>query len=229
MTTAQKFLALVVVLPILISLTSHRYSRYQKKVMKSQRGITSIHGRPAHSLQTENMRIRASNRDKGVIGELGVAKDLEYLANEYNLTVLHDLSLPGSKANIDHILISEKVVYVIDAKNYSGIVKVVTGKDGVKRLRISGRDQTELVNKLRGYSEKVEIFLQSEKIPIKVVPILAFYKATFSNDSKVTINGVTVNVFGIENELLRYSNLKSHTFNSTDVAEKLIKGFPLKN
>ena len=200
----------------------------RKKIIRSNDSTASVHGTPANSLQKENFRIRKSNREKGVIGELGVAADLEYLAQEYGLTVLHDLAIPGSKANIDHILISPKVVFVIDAKNYTGIVKVGAGKDGVKKLRVGGKDQTPLAEKLKTYANKVEAFLKSENVSVKVVPLLAFYKATFHDESQLTINGVTVNIFGIENELLRYANLKSPSIDIALVAEKILGEFQLK-
>lgn len=202
------------------------YSR--KKKLLSNNSTASVHGNAAHSLQNENFRIRKVNREKGVIGELGVAVDLEYLAQEYGLTVLHDLAIPGSKANIDHILISLKVVFVIDAKNYTGLVKVGAGKDGVKKLRVGGKDQTQLAEKLKTYANKVEAFLKSENVGVKVVPLLAFYKATFHDESQLTINGVTVNIFGIENELLRYANLKSPSIDIEQVAEKILGEFQLK-
>jgi hypothetical protein len=200
----------------------------RKKKLLSNNSSASVHGVAANSLQNENFRIRKANREKGVIGELGVAADLEYLSHEYGLTVLHDLAIPGSKANIDHILISPKVVFVIDAKNYTGLVKVGDGKDGVKKLRVGGRDQTLLAEKLKTYANKVEAFLKSENVGVKVVPLLAFYKATFHDESQLTINGVTVNIFGIENELLRYANLKSPSIDIELVAEKILGEFQLK-
>lgn len=200
----------------------------RKKKLRGNDSTAAVHGVAAKSLQNENFRIRKSNREKGVIGELGVAADLEYLAQEYGLTVLHDLAIPGSKANIDHILISPKVVFVIDAKNYTGIVKVGAGKDGVKKLRVGGKDQTPLAEKLKGYAAKVDMLLKSENVGVKVVPLLAFYKATFHDESQLTINGVTVNIFGIENELLRYANLKSPSIDIELVAEKILGEFQLK-
>jgi hypothetical protein len=214
---------------LIVVLISKYIERSRKATLKSRKGTSQTFGEAGKSLSTEKMRIRQSNREKGLLGELGVAADLTYLANEYGLTVLHDLSIPGSKANIDHILITPKVIYVIDAKNYTGIVKVAAGKDGIKRLRVGGRDQSALAENLRGYSEKVEQFLKSEGIAVKVLPLLAFYKASFHDDSLVTINGVTVNIFGIENELLRYANLKSVSIDIADVAEMILKKFPPKN
>jgi hypothetical protein len=200
----------------------------RKSKLKSHNGTSQIFGEAGKSLSSEKMRIRQSNRDKGLVGELGVAEYLADLAIEYGLTVLHDLSIPESKANIDHILITPKVIYVIDAKNYKGIVKISRGKDGTTRLRVGGRDQSMLAEKLKKYSEKVEEFLNSEDISVKIVPLLAFYRATFHEDSATSINGVTVNIFGIENELLRYANLKSPAINMEDVAKRLLSNFPPK-
>jgi hypothetical protein len=228
MTVIQALALLVLPLPFLIYFAERKYKEKQKTKLKADGGRAATHGVAAKSLQNETFRIRKSNREKGVIGELGVAKDLEYLAQEYGLTVLHDLAIPGSKANIDHILISPKVVFVIDAKNYTGIVKVGAGKDGVKKLRVGGKDQTPLAEKLKGYAAKVDMLLKSENVGVKVVPLLAFYKATFHDESHLTINGVTVNIFGIENELLRYANLKSPSIDIGLVAEKILREFQLK-
>ena len=220
------FLALILLAGLLGFIRYVDISR--KQSLKRQAGKTAVHGEAAHSLQTEKMRIRKANRDKGVIGELGVARDLEYLASEYGLTVLHDLSIPGSKANIDHILISRKVIYVIDAKNYTGIVKIAPNRAGKKVLRVGGRDQSVLVEKARKYSDYIKNFLDESGISVKVLPLLAFYQASFHDDSAVTIDGVTVNMFGIENELMRYANIKSPEIDIEKVASMILESFPPK-
>jgi hypothetical protein len=228
MTLPIKLLLLACLLPPLIILISKRVEKNRRALLKEQSGVAAIHGTAAHSLQTEKMRIREVNRDKGAIGELGVAKDLEYLASEYGLTVLHDLSMPNSKANIDHVLITRKAVYVIDAKNYTGIIKVAPNKAGDERLRVGSYDQTKLAEKLKTYSDTVSEYLKEEGIQVKVVPLLAFYQATFHDDSATTINGVTVNVFGIENELLRYANIKGEVIEIETVAKLILAKFPPK-
>lgn len=223
------FLTLSIVLLLAFVIGIFLYDKNLKKSLHRQAGTTAVHGDAAHSLQTEKMRIRKTNREKGVIGELGVAKDLEYLAQVYGLTVLHDLSIPGTTANIDHILVTSKVVYVIDAKNYTGIVKVAPNKAGVKTLRVGGRDQMLLVGKLKRYADAVEAHLISEGMKIKVLPLLAFYQAKFHKDSAITVDGVTINIFGIENELLRYANLKATEHDIADVAARILKKFPHKS
>jgi len=221
------FLATSLMFLVGIVYTSKVIQKSRKDLLLRQSGNTAIHGEAARSLRSEKFAVRKANREKGVIGELGVAKDLEYLANEYGLTVLHDLSIPGSKANIDHILITRKVIYVIDAKNYTGLVKIYRRKDGKKILRVGSRDQTSLATKVSFYADKVREFLESENIDVKVLPLLAFYQANFHQDSAVSINGVSVNVFGVENELMRFAKVKSSEIDIERIAELLLKEFPL--
>jgi hypothetical protein len=54
-------------------------------------------------------------------GEARVAEILKSLPDDYVL--LNDLVLPGSKGNIDHVLIGPNGVFAIQTKNYSGFVK----------------------------------------------------------------------------------------------------------
>ena len=229
MNSSFQFLFVGCLLLLLVIVTSKLIVRNRRESLRDQAGVTTIHGTAANSLQTEKMRIRKVNRDKGVIGELGVAQDLENLASEYGLTVLHDLSMPDSNANIDHVLIARKVVYVVDAKNYTGLVKVGPNKDGEKRLRVGKYDRTKLAEKLKVYADAVSDYLKAEGVQVKVVPLLAFYNATFHKDSAISIKGVTVNVLGIENELLRYANIKSGEIDIEFVAERLLAKFPPKS
>ncbi len=50
----------------------------------------------------------------GASGEERTAKQLEKLGPDWN--VWHDLALPGTKANIDHLVIGPAGIYVIDTK-----------------------------------------------------------------------------------------------------------------
>lgn len=222
------FLFGAVGLLLIVTVVPKQIEKKRKASLKAQSGDTAIYGTAANSLKNEKMFIRRENREKGVIGELGVAKDLEYLAAEYGLVVLHDLSMPNSKANIDHVLITNKAIYVIDSKNYSGIVKVAPNKAGARTLRIAGRDQTPLVKKIKTYSSAISKFLESENIAVKVVPLLAFYNAKFHEDTAIIVDGVIVNVFGIENELLRNANIKTTGIDINAVASKILQQFPPK-
>jgi hypothetical protein len=56
---------------------------------------------------------------RGVAGERRTARLLEPL-ERHGWVVLHDLALPGSRANLDHLLIGPGGVFVIDSKQYRG-------------------------------------------------------------------------------------------------------------
>lgn len=67
------------------------------------------------------------NWSVGAEGERLVAANLAYL-ERYGWTALHDVRWPGrQQANIDHIAVGPGGVIVIDAKNWSGDVRVTTG------------------------------------------------------------------------------------------------------
>jgi hypothetical protein len=56
---------------------------------------------------------------RGAVGERRTARVLAGL-EPYGWTVLHDLAIPGSRANIDHLAIGSGGVFVIDSKQYRG-------------------------------------------------------------------------------------------------------------
>jgi nuclease-like protein len=56
---------------------------------------------------------------RGAAGERRTARLLEPLERQ-GWVVLHDLALPGSRANIDHLVIGPGGVFVIDSKQYRG-------------------------------------------------------------------------------------------------------------
>jgi hypothetical protein len=201
---------------------------YQLKSLKEQSGTKRVEGVAGNSLSTEKMRIRKEARAKGLTGEEGIGARLEELAEEFGLVVLHDLSMPGTNANIDHVLIQKKAVFVIDAKNYEGRVNVKKDSKGVTQLYIGGNKRTQLATKLKSYSEKIEKYLGDQGIKVTVVPLLAFYKASFHSDSKYEIDGVMVNVSGIKNELMRFAVKKGAEIDTNQVADLILKEFPPK-
>jgi hypothetical protein len=204
------------------------FRRYQIKSLKQQAGTKRVEGIAGNSLATEKMRIRKEARAKGLIGEEGVGALLEELAEEFGLVVLHDLSMPGTTANIDHILIQKKAIFVIDAKNLEGRVNIKKDSKGLLQLYVGGTKRTNLATKLRSYSEKIEKYLKAEGINVRVVPLLAFYKASFHPDSKYVIDGVIVNVSGIKNELMRFAVKNGSEINQHHVADLILKNFPSK-
>jgi Nuclease-related domain len=56
---------------------------------------------------------------RGALGERRTARLLSQLEWD-RWAVLHDLALPGSRANLDHLVIGPGGVFVIDSKQYRG-------------------------------------------------------------------------------------------------------------
>ncbi len=58
------------------------------------------------------------------IGAVGEEKLGAALAEVPDLWLLNDRRAKGSKADIDHVLVAPSGVFVVDAKNYTGLVEV---------------------------------------------------------------------------------------------------------
>lgn len=80
----------------------------------------------------------------GADGEQKVGKRLDTWAQETGGLVLHDRRIPPGKANIDHIALNAEGVWVIDAKEYTGMVRVTGGILSQPELRVGGRRRTHL-------------------------------------------------------------------------------------
>jgi hypothetical protein len=66
---------------------------------------------------------------RGAAGERHTARLLAGL-ERHGWTVLHDLAVPGSRANIDHLVVGPGGMFVIDSKHYRGRLQL----DGCGRL-----------------------------------------------------------------------------------------------
>lgn len=95
----------------------------------------------------------------GAIGEDKVGRHLESVASE-TIRVLHDRRIPGSRANIDHIVVTGHGVWVVDAKRYRDKRPALRIDRGIFRPRtetllVGGRDQNKLVDGVLGQVERV--------------------------------------------------------------------------
>jgi hypothetical protein len=61
----------------------------------------------------------ARNWQRGARGERRTARQLTRLARR-GWVIFHDLALPGSRANIDHLVIGPSGVFLVDSKNWRG-------------------------------------------------------------------------------------------------------------
>jgi hypothetical protein len=96
---------------------------------------------------------------QGAIGEERLGARLDSLASD-NLAVLHDRRIPGTRANIDHLVITRQSVWAIDAKRYKGRpeLKIEGGllRPRVERLLVGRRDCTKLVDGLLWQVSRVQ-------------------------------------------------------------------------
>lgn len=94
--------------------------------------------------------LRIENWRKGALGELEIGHLLDRISAENDFVVLHDRAIPRSQANIDHIVITPAGIFVIDAKNYTGLVKIDEGSlldpNATRTLYVGNRKQMSLVH-----------------------------------------------------------------------------------
>lgn len=97
--------------------------------------------------------------EKGAVGEEAIGRTFAALTDE-GFAVLHDRRKPGTKWNIDHIVIGPNGVYVIDAKHYKGPLEIrSTGslfRPGPNRVFVNGRPQDKLVAAMDWQVEAVQ-------------------------------------------------------------------------
>jgi hypothetical protein len=121
---------------------------------------------------------------RGAEGERRTARLLGPLERQ-GWAVLHDLAVPGSRANLDHLIIGPGGVFVIDSKNYRGHLRL----DPTGRL---WHGRYPLAPTLRAVSFEADRAAQVLPDPgMAVVPIAAVHGAQVPW-SKVVTHGVPV-------------------------------------
>lgn len=112
----------------------------------------------------------------GAVGEERLGARLDSIADD-SIAVLHDRRIPGTKANIDHIVITGGGIWVIDAKRYKGRpeLKLEGGilRPRVERLLVGRRDCTKLVD---GVLKQVSLVSEIVR-DLPVVGVLCFVEA----------------------------------------------------
>lgn len=117
---------------------------------------------------------------QGAVGERYVAQRLQELVGD-QVIMLHDRKVPGTRANIDHIVISANGVWIVDSKRY--LEQTVDFRDvggwfrTDHRLYIGRRDRTNLTESLIKQVATVRCALPDESIILR--PALAFVDANW--------------------------------------------------
>lgn len=93
---------------------------YERRKAKDEEKLREKWGRLGGlAVALSDERQPTKSWDRGAIGEERLGARLNALAGD-GLAVLHDRRIPGSKANIDQIVITPGGIWVIDAKRYKG-------------------------------------------------------------------------------------------------------------
>lgn len=101
----------------------------------------------------------------------------EVLKGVRGIEVLHDRLIPGSRANIDHLVVGPSGVFVIDAKKYTGKLEARDVGGMFRhdpRLYVKGRDRTKLVDGVRHQIEVVRTTLGDEFAGVAIRGVLCF-------------------------------------------------------
>ena len=128
---------------------------------------------------------------RGADGEQRVAASLDRLTT-CGAVVLHDRHVPGSRANIDHVVVAPSGVWVVDAKRYRGKVECRDRPfGGDPRLSVDGRDRSKLVAGMTRQVAAVRRAVDCADVPIH--PVLCFTGSEWSLLAKpFTVDGVLV-------------------------------------
>ncbi len=133
---------------------------------------------------------------KGADGERRLARRLTDDLVAVGIT-LHDRKVPGTKGNIDHLVVAPSGVWVIDAKNYAGKVErrdVGGWLSTDLRLYVANHNKTNLVHGMGWQVKAVQTALSAigfGELPIH--PVLCFTDAEWGIFAKpFEIDGVLV-------------------------------------
>lgn len=130
------------------------------------------------------------------VGSEGEERVAEVMAPITGVAVLHDRLVPGTRANIDHIVVGPAGVFVVDAKKYTGALEVrdVGGLFRTdQRLYVNNRDRTKTVDGVLGQMEVVRTALGDAFPDVPVRGVLCFIGSSWGWRLRIKIiKGVTV-------------------------------------
>ena len=123
---------------------------------------------------------------KGAAGEYLMDLSLHNHVNE-GAVILTDRHVPGTKSNIDHIVVAPSGVWIIDSKVWKGKIeyKSETKKSTAKRLFVGGKDRTSAVEAIFNLVIPVAQVIGDRSVPIN--PALVFIEGDWSDTSVARI------------------------------------------
>lgn len=113
------------------------------------------------------------------------------------IAAVHDIRVPGTSANVDHVAVAASGIHVIDAKYYRNKqIEVVDRGSFLRRdvqLRVAKRNRTNLVDKLATQILLIDSVTRNAELPTVVTPVLCFVHALWGVFKKeYVLNGVHI-------------------------------------
>lgn len=117
----------------------------------------------------------------GALGEERTGEILRPLEAQ-GFRVIHDRLIPGSRENIDHIVVGPPGVFVVETKSYAGKLSVRRGE-----VWVAGRRKTEILAQARREADAVAAIVS----PIPVTPLICVHRADLGW-FKIELDGVRI-------------------------------------
>ncbi len=125
---------------------------------------------------------------KGASGERRVGRVLDSLQRS-GVWALHDRKLPGSAANVDHVVVGPTGVFTIETKSYTGRL-AIRGRGS--QLWVNGRDRSSVLDQARRHAHVVEALLAGTGIDTPVHPVVCFVDTSLPMFSPNQVGGVAI-------------------------------------
>ncbi len=108
----------------------------------------------------------------GAVGEERLGPALTQVAEAVGGFALHDRAIPGSAANLDHIVIVPAGVFVVDSKRWSGRIEIKDVGGWFKtdiRVYVGGRDRSNVITSGQKQAERINGALRAAAVDDSLV------------------------------------------------------------
>ena len=152
---------------------------YERRAAKREAAITERWGTGLVSKVVRAVSVEPQSTRAWAIGAAGEEKLAAELDKVAGLRMLHDRRVPGTRGNIDHIVIAPAGVFVVDAKNNQGRIEIRDRGSFFRtdyRLTVAGRDCSAMADKMGWQVDAVRSAFEAHGIdPMPpITPVLCF-------------------------------------------------------
>ena len=152
---------------------------YERRAAKREAAITDRWGTGLVSKVVRAVSMEPQSTRSWAIGAAGEEKLAAELDKVAGLRMLHDRRVPGTRANIDLIVIAPAGVFVVDAKNNQGRIEIRDRGGFFRtdyRLTVAGRDCSAMADKMGWQVDAVRSALEAHGVDpmTPITPVLCF-------------------------------------------------------